>query len=122
MRSPNRSNLLPDADWNRNHARMALRRSLDRVSDRQGGIRREPEPPPVVELLGRSREREVPFLDEVEQRNALTGVLTGDPDDETKVSLDQKPFCMLVAGCLATEEFPLLGPRENRHPFDSAGV
>src|SRR6266511_234207 len=76
----------------------------------------------MVELLDRSREREVPFLDEVEQRNVAMGVLTGDPEDETQVSLDQKSFRTLVSGFLATEELALLGVRENRHAADSAEV
>src|SRR5207247_5112269 len=105
-----------------NHARMALGCYLDRSPDRRRGVRGEPETQAVVELVNRPCECEVSFLDEVEQRNVVMCVLTGDPDDEPEVSLDQKPFRTLVSGVPATEERALLGLRENRRSSESAGV
>ena len=62
------------------------------------------------------------YVRSVEQRDVAMRVLTGDPDDEGQVSLDQKPFRTLVSGFPATEERALLGLRENRHPSESAEV
>src|SRR4029077_21061744 len=56
------------------------------------------------------------------ERNVVMCVLPGDPDDETQVGLDQKPFRTLVSGVPATEERALLSLRENRHPSESVGV
>ena len=96
--------------------------SPDRPLDRRGGVRREPEAQSVVEPLDRPRECEVPFLDEVEQRNVAMCVLAGDPGDEPQIGLDQKPLRTLVSGFLTTEELSLLGPSEKWHSSESAGV
>jgi hypothetical protein len=94
---------------------VTLRRFSDRARDRQGGIGRELETQSVVESLDRSCERQVPFLDEVEQWNIVMRVLAGDPDHETEIGLDQKSRRTLVSGFLATKELTLL--RRGEHPY-----
>ncbi len=60
-----------------------VRRLLDRLPDQQRGVRREPETQPIVEPFDCSREREVPFLDQVEHWDVVMRVLARDPDDQT---------------------------------------
>src|SRR4029077_1330852 len=121
-RSSNGANLPHDVDRKRNQTRMTFRRSPDRLLDHQGGIGREPETQSVIEPLDRPRECQIPFLDEVEHRNVVMRVLTGDPDAQTQIGLDQNPLGTLVSGFLTTKELTLFSPRQHRHPAYSAGV
>jgi hypothetical protein len=60
-----------------------VRRLFDRTPDQQRGVCREPETQPIVEPFDCSREREVPFLDEIEHWDFAMSVLASDPDNQT---------------------------------------
>src|SRR5581483_7231192 len=122
LRPPNRPDLAPDVDRYRNHAGMTVCRLVDRLPDEQRCVRGELAPQAVVELLDRSRQRKVPLLDEVEERDVAIRVLARDPDHEAKVGLHQLALRSVVSRILATEELTLLLRREQRRAPHAAKV
>ncbi len=60
----------------------------DRLADPPGGVGRELVAAPVLELVDRLHEADVPLLDQVEELEAAVRVLLGDGDDEPEVGLD----------------------------------
>ena len=62
----------------------------DRLADPPGGVGGELEPFAPVELLDRVNQAQVPFLDEVEERELGGLVFLGDGDHETQVGLDER--------------------------------
>src|SRR5438876_633876 len=64
-------------------------RAGDRLANPPGRVRRELVSLPVVELLDRADESDVPFLDQVEEAHATSDVFLGDRHDETEVCLGQ---------------------------------
>src|SRR5918992_144459 len=63
--------------------------AADRLADPPGGIGGELEALGVVELLDRTDEADVAFLDEVEEGRAAAGVALRHRRDEPQVRLDQ---------------------------------
>src|SRR2546430_347445 len=116
------SDLPPHVDRHPDQTRVLLCPLLDRPLDGRGGIGGKLESQSVVELVDRSGECKVSFLDEVKQGNVEMRVLAGDPEDQAEICLDQGPLRALVAGCLATKECALLSPRQERYSAHSAGV
>src|SRR3972149_8713300 len=64
-------------------------RPRDRLADPPGGVGRELVPPPILELVDRLHQADVPLLDEVEELQPAVGVLLGDGHHQAKVRLDE---------------------------------
>ena len=94
----------------------------DRLLDPPRRIRGELEAHLVVELLDRTNEPEVAFLDEVEEGDIRTRVVARDRHDEPKVRLDQLALRGLVPGILAAGELALLRRREQATVADLTHV
>ncbi len=56
----------------------------------------------------------MPFLDQVEERQALAAVVLGDRDDEAQVGLDHPLLGVPVAGLDQLGQLDLLGGRQQR--------
>src|SRR3954452_5458950 len=82
--------------------------TLDRLTDPQGGVRREAEALAPVELLRRADEPEHALLDEVVQGQAMALVPAGDGDDEAQVGIDEPVLGKEVAALDALGELDLL--------------
>ena len=95
-------------DRQADRAALVGERTRDRLADPPGGVGRELEAEPVVELLDRSDQAEVPLLDQVEQRHLGAGVVARDRHHEAQVRLDQAALGVLVAEVLAPRELALL--------------
>src|SRR4029079_17459639 len=83
---------LDDVDGNADGARVVGDGALHRLADPPGGVGRELEAPPPIELLHGPVEAESPLLDQVQERDAEAPVALGDGDDETEVRLDHLPL------------------------------
>ena len=94
----------------------------NRLLDPPRGIGRELEAHGVVELLDRSNQTEVPFLDEVEERNVGSGVVARDGHHEPQVRLDQFPLCRLVSLVLEAGELTFLRRGQQTPVADLADV
>jgi hypothetical protein len=64
----------------------------NRLTDPQGGVGRELEPSPVVELLRRADKTDRALLDQVEKRQPLVAVALRDRDDQPQVGPDHLLF------------------------------
>ena len=90
----------------------------DRLPDPPRRVRRELEALAVVELLRGANEPDRPFLDEVEERQALVAIPLRDRDDEAEVRLDHRLLRRVLAALDALRELDLLRRREERHLAD----
>src|SRR5205085_11874543 len=95
-------------------------RPCDRLPDPPGRVGRELEAEPVVELLDGADEAEVPFLDEVEERDARLRVVARYRHHEAEVRRDQAALRGLVALVLEPRELALLGGGEQATVADLA--
>src|SRR2546427_4452821 len=88
---------------------MVRDRTLHRLADPPGGVRRELVAAPPVELLDRAVQAERALLDQVEERHAESAVALGDRHDEPQVRLDHAPLRDRVAALDRLRERDLLG-------------
>ena len=89
-------------------ARAVLHAALHRLPDPPGGIRRELEATPPVELLHGADEPDHAFLDEVEKRQAVSLVPLGDRHDEPEVRVDHALLRLEVSALDPLRELDLL--------------
>src|SRR5436190_3116658 len=89
--------LLDDVHRHPDRARLVGKCARNRLADPPGRVRRELEPLAVVELLGGTNEADRPFLDQIEEGQALVPVFLRDRDDEAKVRLDHLLLRAVVA-------------------------
>src|SRR3954464_4154948 len=82
--------------------------ALDRLTDPQGGVRREAEALAPVELLRRADEPEHALLDEVVQGQPMALVPAGDGDDEAQSGIDEPVLGEEVTALDALGELDLL--------------
>jgi hypothetical protein len=108
-RQPDRASLIGD-------------RTRDGLPDPPGGVRRELVAHPVVELLHRPDEPEVPLLNEVEEGDARVHVVARDRHDEPQVRLDELALGGLVALVLPPRQLALLGRRQQGPVADLTDV
>jgi hypothetical protein len=101
--------LLPDVDRDPDRARVLLDGALHRLPDPPGGVGRELEPPPVVELLDRADQPQDPLLDQVEEGKAEPPVALRVRDHEPDVRLDHPALRLLVAALDPAGKLHLLG-------------
>src|SRR5207248_2368192 len=80
---------LDHVDRDADRPRLVRDRAGDRLPDPPGRVRRELVALAVVELLDRTDETDVAFLDEIEEGHAAADVLLRDRDDQTKVRFSQ---------------------------------
>jgi len=97
-------------------------RALDRLPDPPGGVGRELEAAPVVELVDGADQAQVALLDEVEQRQPAVGVLLGDGDDEAQVGLHQVVPGLDRASLHGLGQLDLLGGGQQSNLADLAQV
>src|SRR5919197_819020 len=90
----------------------------DSLADPPRRVCRELEALAVVELLRRADEANRPFLDQVEEGQALVPVALRDRDDEAEVRLHHRLFRAVVAALDAFRELDLLGRREQPNAAD----
>ena len=83
--------------------------ALHGLPDPPGGVGRELEAAPPVELLDRAVEPQRPLLDQVEERHAEAAVPLGDRDDEPEVGLDHPALGDRIALLDLLRERDLLG-------------
>src|SRR3990172_1027260 len=81
-----------DAD----RSRLVGDRPGDRLPDPPGGVGRKLVPPPVLELVDRLHQTDVPLLDEVEELQPPVGVFLGDRHHQAEVRLHQ--FALRLPG------------------------
>ena len=81
--------LLHEVDWEPDGAALISHSAGDRLTDPPGGVRRELEALGVVELLHRTDESEVAFLNQIEERHAAAGVALGQRHDESQVRFQE---------------------------------
>ena len=105
---------LDDVHRDADRARLVRDTALNRLADPPRRVRRELEPLAPVELLGRADQPDDPFLDQVEQRQAVTLVLLRDRDDEPQVRVDEQILRRLVAVLDPLRELDLLRGRQQR--------
>jgi hypothetical protein len=70
----------------------------DRLPNPPGGVRAELEAAAIFELVDRSHQAGVPFLNQVEEAEAAVAVLLGNRDDEPQVAFRQFPLGLLILG------------------------
>src|SRR4029079_3343879 len=71
-------------------------RTGDRLANPPGSIGAELEAAAILELIDRTHQAGVAFLNEVEEREAAVAVLLGNRDDETKVAFGQLALGLLI--------------------------
>jgi hypothetical protein len=86
----------------------------DRLADPPARVGRELETPAPVELLDRANQPKRPFLDQVEEGEALVAVLLGDRDDQAQVRLDHRPLRVRVAPFDPLRQLDLLSRCQQR--------
>src|SRR5438128_5651105 len=84
----------------------------DRLADPPGRVGRELEAALVVELLDRAHQPQVPFLDQVEERQAPVEVLLGNRDHQAEVRLGEVMACLFRAGFHLLRQLNLFLSRE----------
>jgi hypothetical protein len=114
--------LVGDVDGNANRPALVGERAGDGLADPPGGVGRELEAEPVVELLDCADQPQVALLDQIQERHAGLGVVPGDGHDEPQVGLDELPLRLLVALVLPPGELALLGRRQQAAVADLANV
>src|SRR5437763_6800846 len=89
--------LLDDVHRHPDRAGLVRERARDGLADPPCRVGRELEPFAMVELLGGADEADRPFLDQVEEGQALVAVLLRDRDDEPQIRLDHFLLGAVVA-------------------------
>ncbi len=89
-------------------ARLVGESARNRLADPPRRIRRELEASSVVELLRGADETDRPFLDEIEEGQALVSVLLRDRDDEPKIRFDHLLLRAVVTSLDPLREADLL--------------
>ena len=97
-----------------------LKAALHRLADPPGGVRRELEAAPVVELLDGADQAEDPLLDQVEERQPQAPVALRVRHDEPQVRLDHPILGALVASLDPLGQLDLLDGGEQRALRDVA--
>jgi hypothetical protein len=103
-----------DAD----RSRLTGDRTLDRLSDPPGRVRRELEPLPPVELLDRAVEADDAVLDQVAERHTVAAVALRDVDDEPEVAVDHSLLRREIAALDPLRERDLLRRSQQRVAAD----
>src|SRR2546428_12857332 len=91
---------------------MVRDRTLHRLADPPGGVRRELVAAAPVELLARAVQAERALLDQVEERHAEAAIPLCDRHDEPQVRLDHAPLRQPVAALDLLGEDDLVGSRQ----------
>ena len=107
---------LDDVNRHADRPRLVGERPRHRLADPPRRVRRELEPAAPVELLDGADEPERPFLDQVEERQALVSVVLGDRDDEPQVRLDHALLRVHVAALDPLRKLDLLGRSQELMP------
>ncbi len=107
---------LDDVDGHPDRPCLVGKRPGDRLADPPGGVGRELVAAAPVELLDGADQAERPFLDQVEERQALVAVVLGDRDDQAEVRLDHPLLRLRVAGLDLLRQLDLLGSGQERMP------
>ena len=94
--------------------RLVRDRALARLADPPGGVGRELEPAPPVELLHRAVEADDAVLDQVEQGQVVALVALGDRDHEAEVRVDHPLLRRRVAALDALRQRDLVRRGEQR--------
>ena len=103
-------------DGHADRPRLVGERARDRLADPPGRVGRELVAAAPVELLDGADQAERPFLDQVEERQALVAVVLGDRDDEAQVRLDHPLLGLHVAALDLLGELDLLRGGQQRVP------
>src|SRR3954453_14116510 len=107
---------LDDVHRHPNRAGLVGERPGDGLADPPRGVRRELVPAAPVELLDGADQAERPFLDQVEEREALVAVVLRNRDDEAQIGLDHPRLRRHLAALDALGELDLLRRRQQRVP------
>ena len=109
---------LEDVDRDADRARLVGDAALNRLADPPGRVGRKLVAAPVVKLLGGADQPEHPFLDQVEERDAVSLVVLRDRDDESQVRAHHAVLRVLVAALDPLRQFDLLGRGQQTMPRD----
>src|SRR5439155_25642492 len=117
QRTPDTRKLEPALVDVRRHAdrrRLVRDRALTGLPDPPGGVRRELEAAPPVELLDGTVEPDDAVLDQVEQWDVVSLIALGDRDHEPEVGVDHALLGRGIAALDPLRERYLFGRREQR--------
>jgi hypothetical protein len=115
---PQRLAPLVDVRRDADRPRLPGHRALNRLTDPPGGVGRELEALPPVELLDRAVQPDHAVLDQVAERHAVAAVLLGDVDDEAEVRVDHPLLRSAIAPLDALSERDFLRRGEQRVAAD----
>ena len=105
---------LDDVDGHPDRPGLVRESARDGLADPPGRVGRELVAAAPVELLDGADQPERPFLDQVEERQALVAVVLRDRDDEAEVRLDHPLLRLGIAALDALRQLDLLRRRQER--------
>ena len=83
--------------WYTDRTSLISDRASDTLADPPCRIRGELEPTIWIELIYRTEESYIPFLDEIEESESASHILLRDRDDETEIGFCESLACILVS-------------------------
>ena len=110
------------AHWRPRDLAVLGQRLENRLADPPDRIGDELEATRLVEPLDRLHQADVPFGNQLDERETIILVLAGNADHETQIGHDQFLFRLIVAGLGALEKFDLLFATQRLGILDIAPI